>query len=262
MQELESHFAKARFARRHLSKVAGIGLAALIARLSMPKPAQAHDDDHGWHWHDPHCFLKGTRVRTAAGERAIEELAVGDLVPTHFNGLQPIQWIGRYRYTRSDLSKPWVRDVLPVRVARSAFATNVPHADLYLSQSHCVFVDGELVCVGSLVNGTTIAVQDAEDLGKLEYYHVKLQGHDIVQAEGAPCETLLHVDESAVNFAAYLRMYGEPREAVRPCVPIRLAGHRSRLKSHLRSALSPLVDRREKVDIIRDRLEDRALTME
>jgi Hint domain len=261
MQELESHFAKARFARRHLSKVAGIGLAALIARLSMPKPAQAHDDDHGWHWHDPHCFLKGTRVRTAAGERAIEELAVGDLVPTHFNGLQPIQWIGRYRYTRSDLSKPWVRDVLPVRVARSAFATNVPHADLYLSQSHCVFVDGELVCVGSLVNGTTIAVQDAEDLGELEYYHVKLQSHDIVDAQGAPCETLLHVDESAVNFVEYLRMYGEPREAVRPCVPIRLAGNHSRLKSHLRSALSPLVDRREKVDIIRDRLEDRALTV-
>jgi hypothetical protein len=262
MQELESHFAKARFARRHLSKVAGIGLAALIARLSMPKPAQAHDDDHGWHhWHDPHCFLQGTKIRTAAGERAIEDLAVGDLLPTHFNGLQPIQWIGRYRYARSDMSKPWVRDVLPVRIARSALATDVPHADLYLSQSHCLFIDGELVCVGSLVNGTTIAVQDARERRELTYYHVKLQSHDIVEAHGAPCETLLHVDESAVNFVEYLRMYGAQSEVVRPCVPIRLAGNRSRLGSHLRSALSPLVDRRRKVDIIRDRLEDRALTM-
>jgi hypothetical protein len=265
MQELESHFAKARFARRHLSKVAGIGLAALIARLSMPKPAQAHDDDdhdHGWHhWHDPHCFLKGTRIRTAGGERAIEDLAVGDLLPTCFNGLQPVQWIGRYRYLRSDMSKPWVRDVLPVRIARSALAAGVPHTDLYLSQSHCVFIDDELVCVGSLINGTTIAVQDTPELSELVYYHVKLQSHDIVQAQGAPCETLLHVDESAVNFVAYLRMYGEPREPARPCVPIRLAGNRSRLTSHLRSALSPLVDRRQKADIIRDRLEDRALTM-
>jgi hypothetical protein len=32
------------------------------------------------------------------------------------------------------------------------------------------------------------------------------------------------------------------------------------MKSHLRSSLSPLVDRREKIDVIRDRLEDRALT--
>ena len=41
MQELEDHLAKARFARRHLSKMAGIGLAALVAALTMPKPAQA-----------------------------------------------------------------------------------------------------------------------------------------------------------------------------------------------------------------------------
>ena len=41
MQELEAHLAKARFARRHLSKMAGIGLAALVAALTMPKPAQA-----------------------------------------------------------------------------------------------------------------------------------------------------------------------------------------------------------------------------
>ena len=33
------------------------------------------------------------------------------------------------------------------------------------------------------------------------------------------------------------------------------------MKSHLRSALSPWVDKREKIDIIRDQLEDRALTM-
>jgi hypothetical protein len=39
MQELENHLAKARFARRHLSKMAGIGLAALVAALTMPKPA-------------------------------------------------------------------------------------------------------------------------------------------------------------------------------------------------------------------------------
>ena len=41
MQEPEAHLANARFARRHLSKMAGIGLAALVATLTMPKPVQA-----------------------------------------------------------------------------------------------------------------------------------------------------------------------------------------------------------------------------
>src|SRR5262245_55677591 len=39
------------------------------------------------------CFLKGTKIRTAEGERKIEELAVGDLLPTMFGGLRPLQWI-------------------------------------------------------------------------------------------------------------------------------------------------------------------------
>jgi len=104
MQELEDHLAKARFARRHLSKMAGIGLAALVAALTMPKPAQAwrgdhdhdRDDDHDWGGHghggyDPNCFLKGTKIRTIFGERAVEDLALGDLLPTHSNAIRPIQ---------------------------------------------------------------------------------------------------------------------------------------------------------------------------
>ena len=271
MQELEVHLAKAQFARRHLSKMAGIGLAALIAKLAMPKPARATmrpdpDDNNGKdNNNDPDdrtCFLKGTRVRTTTGEREVEKLAIGDLLPTHFNGIQPIQWIGRYKFTRSDASKPWVRDVLPVRIARSALAVNVPHSDLYVSQLHAIFVDGELVRVESLVNEATIALHDADELSELEYYHIKLQSHDIIYAEGAPCETLLDVEEGAVNFVEYLRMYGAPSERAQPGIPVRsFYSNRSKMKSHLRSALSPLVDRREKIDVIRDRLEERALTM-
>ena len=48
------------------------------------------------------CFLKGTRIQTAEGERKIEDLAVGDLLPTMFGGLRPVQWIGRYPIKKSD----------------------------------------------------------------------------------------------------------------------------------------------------------------
>ena len=97
MQELEAHLANARFARRHLSKMAGIGLAALVTTLAIPKPVQArhgedndHDRDDRGAAGDPNCFLKGTRIWTIGGERAVEDLAVGDLLPTHSNGLRPI----------------------------------------------------------------------------------------------------------------------------------------------------------------------------
>jgi hypothetical protein len=262
MQELEAQLSKAQFARRHLSKMAGIGLAALIARVAMPTPAQAGDSDEAPGEDEPPCFLKGTKVQTITGERKVEDLAIGDLLPTHFNGTQPIQWVGRFKYRRSDASRPWVRDALPVRIARSALAAGVPHSDLYVSQLHAIFTDGVLVRAGSLVNGATIALLDADDVSELEYYHIKLQNHDIIYAEGAPCETVDEVKENAVNFVEYLRMYGAPSETLHHCVPVlSFTGNRSKMKSHLRSALSPLVDRREKIDVIRDRLEDRALTM-
>ena len=54
---------------------------------------------------DPHCFLKGTTIRTADGDRKIEDLAIGELLPTAFGGMARVQWIGRYRFKRSDPTK-------------------------------------------------------------------------------------------------------------------------------------------------------------
>jgi hypothetical protein len=65
------------------------------------------------------CFLKGTKIETAKGERKIEDLAIGDLLPTRFGGLRPIQWIGRYSRKKSDPSKPWVKSAQPALRARS-----------------------------------------------------------------------------------------------------------------------------------------------
>ena len=94
----------------------------------------------------------------------------------------------------------------------------MPHSDLYVTKGHAVLIDNFLVPVGSLINGTTIALYDANELDELEFFHVKLESHDVIYAEGAPCETLLTVDENAVNFAEYLRMYGPPTGNEAPCV--------------------------------------------
>jgi Hint domain len=131
------------------------------------------------------CFLKGTKIRTAAGERQVETLAIGNLLPTVFGGLRPIQWIGRYPLKKSDPSKPWVKGVLPVRISRSALAPDVPHTDLYVTAPHSLFLDGFLVPVGDLINGTSIT-RDECDCDELEFFHIKLESHDIIYAEGLP----------------------------------------------------------------------------
>jgi hypothetical protein len=204
-----------------------------------------------------HCFLRGTKIRTVEGERKIEDLAAGDLLPTLFGGVRPIRWIARYPFKKNDPSKPWVKDVLPVRVARSALAPDVPHADLYLSREHALFIDGVLVPVGNLINGTTITLHDAGEYDELEYFNIKVEGHDVIHAEGTPVETLLNVDESAVNFAEYFRMYGVPRTKEARCASFAsYGGRRGELKSRVRSAISPWLDQRQPIDVIRDRLEE------
>jgi Hint domain len=203
------------------------------------------------------CFLKGTKIQTAEGERKVEDLAIGDLLPTMFGGLRPVQWIGRYPIKKSDPSKPWVKDALPVRIACSALAPDVPHADLYVTAAHCVLIDGVLVPAEALINGTTITRYEALEYDELEFFHIKLETHDVIYAEGAPAETLADVNESAVNFAEYFRRYGTPTTEEARCAPLVHIGGRRELKSRFRSALSPWIDLRNQADVVRDQLEER-----
>ena len=204
------------------------------------------------------CFLKGTKILTADGERKIEDLAVGDLLPTMFGGLRPVQWIGRYPIKKSDPSKPWVKDALPIRIARSALGPELPHADLYVTGYHSLLIDGVLAPAATLINGTTIVRDEEREYGELEYFHVKLESHDVIYAEGVLAETLLEVTESAVNFADYLRQYGTPATDEARCAPYVYAfGGRDELKSRFRSALSPWIDLRNEADKFRDRVEER-----
>ena len=207
------------------------------------------------------CFLSGTKILTAGGERNIEDLAVGDLLPTMFGGLRPVQWIGRYRYTKSEPSKPWAESARPVRIARSALASNVPHADLYVTAAHSLLIDGVLVPAELLINGTTITRHEPKG-DEMEFFHIKLESHDVVYAEGVPAETLLDVSESFANFADYHRRYGMPTRQETPCVPvIPVHGGRVELMSRARSALSPWIDLRDHAEVVRDRLEEGAYSL-
>jgi hypothetical protein len=75
---------------------------------------------------------------------------------------------------------------------------------------------------GSLINDTAIKLYEAHECDGLEYFNGKLESHDVIYADGAPAETLLNLDEYAVNCAEYFRMYcprKRKRLAARPLSP-------------------------------------------
>lgn len=256
MTDSRKFHARYALGRRNLVRAAGVLLGALTALPLFGKAAAARRGGGG---HGGRCFLRGTRIRTATGYRRVETLTVGDLLPTRFSGVSPIKCVGHYHYRKSDPSEPWARSVRPVRIARSALADNVPSADLCVTPSHALFIDGVLVRAGSLVNDMTIEVEDAHDRNEIEYFHIELARHDVIDAEGAMCETLQGDREIRVLSDGNVSRLWLPQA---PCAPIlNFDGGRSELKSRLRSAASPFVDRRQTLDVIRDRLEDRALAL-
>ena len=91
----------------------------------------------------------------------------------------------------------WPEEIVPIRVMKSALGPNIPHCDLFLSRYHCLYLDGALVPVVDLINNSTITRCRAEDLQEIEYFHIKLEQHSVIYAEGAACETLRAV--TAVN---------------------------------------------------------------
>ncbi len=74
---------------------------------------------------------------------------------------------------------------------------NLPASDLWLSPGHAVRLDvlGEvLVPIGALINGATIV---QEEVDSVTYWHVELDSHDILIANGMPAESYIDVGNRA-----------------------------------------------------------------
>jgi serralysin len=177
------------------------------------------------------CFASGTHILTDRGEIAVERLHECDRVRTSLSdGTAPIIWIGRRRVNCARHPDP--RKVWPVRVSAGAFEDDVPHRDLWLSPDHAVHVDGVLIPIKYLINGTSIA-QVAVD--KIVYYHVELQRHDVLLAEGLPAESYLDTgDRRSFDNAGEVirlhpdfvtpRMTGAARWEAAGCAPLVVSG--------------------------------------
>jgi Hint domain len=186
---------------------------------------------------------------------------MSDLVVTSSGEAKPIQWVWGRRFERQ-CGQKWAEELAPIRVAQSALGPNTPHRDLYLSRYHCLYLDGVLIPAVDLINDSTIARVNTIHLREIEYFHVKLDRHSVIYAEGAACETLqavTAVNSDELEFEEYRRLYGEPSLPDEPAAPVLgYNGGRARLRGRIRSVVSHLIDIRSKLEIVRDDLRDRA----
>ncbi len=184
------------------------------------------------------CFGRGTRIDTPTGAVAVEDLVPGNLVTLAHGGSAAVVWIGHRTMRPSMAEDP--TSIAPVRVAEGALGDGLPRRPLRLSPDHALFLDGVLVPARLLVNGTTIA---SEIVDKVEYFHVELDRHDVILAEGVPAETYIDTGNRAMFANA-------PITDMRPAMDGSMAAEPALL-------CAPMVLGGDRLDAIRAELADR-----
>jgi probable HAF family extracellular repeat protein len=135
---------------------------------------------------EPACYLPGTMIRTSGGDVPIEALTAGNAVLTVDGDMLPVLRLDRRRVDCRRHPEP--DHVLPVRVQAGAFGPGLPVRDLFLSPDHAIFAEGVLIPVKHLINGSSIR---QIDMPEVTYFHVVLDEHAVILAEGLPAESYL-----------------------------------------------------------------------
>jgi collagen type I/II/III/V/XI/XXIV/XXVII alpha len=172
--------------------VAVEALACAPSGLIRSLPRHGLGSAFGLHQHDAHN--DGTpSPRHDDGGDSTRAPRTGSRVVTVDGRVEPI--VSILKRTVNCARHPKPETVWPVRISAGALG-EVPSRDLYLSPDHAVFMNGVLVPVKLLINGTTIAQVKRSEV---TYYHVELERHEVILAEGLAVESYLDVGDRA-NF--------------------------------------------------------------
>ena len=158
------------------------------------------------------CYCRGTLIQTDRGEVPAERLSIGDRVITKSGEARPIRWIGRRSYGgRFALGR---RDILPICIKAGALDHDVPRRDLWISPHHAMYfkdnhLEAVLIEAKDLVNGVSIVQADRVD--SVEYFHIELDSHDVIIAEGALSESFIDDDSRGLfhNAHEYKELHAE-----------------------------------------------------
>ncbi|MGV6847971.1 MAG: Hint domain-containing protein [Marinibacterium sp.] len=142
------------------------------------------------------CFGQGTRIATRSGEIAVEDLTIGDLLCTADGSCKPLRLVLSQTVNEHQLrDAPGLR---PVRITAGALGGGLPVRDLIVSPQHRMLVDSR---IARRMFGNDEVLVTAKKLTALPgiardrraravtYYHLVLDRHDVLIAEGAPSES-------------------------------------------------------------------------
>ena len=156
------------------------------------------------------CYCRGTLILCEDGEAPVERLRIGDRVMTRSGEARPIKWIGRRSY--SGHFALGQAQILPICVTAGALDDGVPSRDLWISPNHAMYLEGALIEAKDLVNGSSI--YQATTVNEIDYFHIELESHDLIVAEGAVSETFIDDENRGLfhNAPEYAALYPEASE--------------------------------------------------
>lgn len=145
------------------------------------------------------CFARGTRIETATGFVAVEDLRDGMMIETMDHGMQPVRRVlsklvdGRGALAPVEIATGVLGNVRPVRVS--------PHHRMVVSGWRAELLTGEpevLAAAADLVDGDRVQVVPEE---RVEYFHLLFDRHEIIFAEGAATESYHPFAQDAAELA-------------------------------------------------------------
>ncbi|MXV44616.1 hypothetical protein GS501_06095 [Saccharibacter sp. 17.LH.SD] len=139
------------------------------------------------------CFLEGSMIQTADGDKAVEDIRVGDELVTfdwreNQQVMRPVVWAGK-AHCRVTPELTDDKAGYPVRILKDAFAEGVPFKDMLITAEHCLFFDGKFVPVRMLVNGRSVFYD--KSITSYDYYHIETKNHAVIIADGMLSESYL-----------------------------------------------------------------------
>ncbi|MEM7722377.1 MAG: Hint domain-containing protein [Pseudomonadota bacterium] len=171
------------------------------------------------------CFVAGTRIATPTGPRRVQSLRPGDMVLTEDHGPQPIRAVSENKVSVSLQDR--FDTLRPVRIRKGAVGNDHP---LLVSRQHCIELDSPSGAV--LVRAVHLArlaprhARIVEPKRDRVFFHLLLDRHEVIRANGAPAETLLPNAPATLDM---LPGFGCKDAPLRPCRPI-LSGREARAR--------------------------------
>lgn len=143
------------------------------------------------------CFTPGAMIATAQGERAIEDLKIGESVFTRDHGLQPIRWIGQRRVAALGALAPIRIRPSVIEGLTKSLLVSPQHQMLFTgARAELLFGESEvLVAAANLVDGKAVT---REMRATIDYLHIMFDQHEVIYANGVPTESF-HPGQQGVD---------------------------------------------------------------